>query len=139
MSKKFIILIQLVVCVIAVVMISLYGRNPEMWKDFEYCEVIYFLYDSARVESGTEIEIPRAEEGGTLTYQLEWYVGPEDASVKEVRFHSNSSNVVVDENGLVTFLSDEGATIYIFTTDNSLLSANIKLTIGLPGGGELPF
>lgn len=138
MSKKFIILIQLVVCVIAVIMISLYGRNPEMWRDFEYCEEIYFIVNNERVDNGTEIEIS-ADYANGGQYQLVWYVGPEDATNKTVRFDSNSANVTVDPYGLVTFVTDDGATIRIYTTDKSLLSASIQLTILPPDGGELPF
>lgn len=135
MSKKMIILIQLAVCVIAIIVISLYGRNPENWRDFNYCESLYFLVDDSRVPRGYEIEL----ENDTETYQLIWFVGPENATIKTVRFLSYNENVLVDENGLVTFLSDEGATIYIYTTDNSLLSSEIMFSFLLSEGGDLPF
>lgn len=135
MSKKLIVLIQLVVCVAAVVIISLYGRNPEMWKDFQYVEEIYFLVNEERVQNGYELEL----DNGTQEYQLTWYVGPSDATFKSVRFESsNPDKVAVNENGQVTFSSDEGAVIYVYTTDNSLLNAYINLTIKPAGGGVLP-
>lgn len=135
MSKKLIVLIQLVVCVAAVVIISLYGRNPEMWKDFQYVEEIYFIVNDERVQDGYELELA----SGTTTYQLVWFVGPDNATIKEVRFESsNPDKVAVNENGQVTFSSDEGAVIYMYTTDNSLLNAHINLTIKPAGGGVLP-
>ena len=135
MSKKIIILIQLVVCVSAVVIISFFGRNPEIWRDFQYCESIHFTINGERVESGTEVEL----EHGTKTYQLEWVILPDEATMKDVVFICESDNVSVNESGLVEFLTDdEGATIIIKTKDESNLSSEITLTIKPDHGGELP-
>ncbi|NCB48061.1 MAG: hypothetical protein EOM55_00300 [Clostridia bacterium] len=135
MSKKVLILIQIAVVVIAVIIISLYGRNPENWKDFNYCEEVYFLVDGEKVANDYELEL----QDGTITYQLVWYVGPENSTIKTVRFSSDNSNVSVGEGGLLTFLmANEGAVITIFTTDNSLLSRRIIISFGPPSGGQLP-
>ena len=135
MSKKVLILIQIAVVVVAVIIISLYGRNPETWKDFNYCEEVYFLVDGEKVANDYELEL----DDGTDSYQLVWYVGPEKATIKDVRFSSDNSNVSVNEEGLLSFLSEnEGAVITIFTTDNSLISRRIIISFGPPSGGELP-
>lgn len=135
MSKKVLILIQIAVVVIAVIIISLYGRNPETWKDFNYCEEVYFLVDDEKVANDYELELV----DGTDSYQLVWYVGPEKSTIKAVRFSSDNGNVLVDDEGLLTFLvKNEGVVITIFTTDNSLLSRRIMISFGPPSGGELP-
>jgi len=135
MSKKLIIFIQLVVCLAAVIIISLYGRNPELWKDYQLVEDIYFTYEDEEVVNGYEIEL----EYGTTNFQLTWVIAPEDATIKTVRFYTDNTNVIVDEEGYVTFSTDEGAAVYMSTTDNSLKTIYIQLTI-LPSnnGGEIP-
>lgn len=125
MNKKIIILIEIVICIAAIVVISIFGNIPEMWRDFEYASSIQF--------SVKNVELPR----GTTTYQLEWTIGPENATIQEVRFSSAQEHVIISETGLVTFTKEQGATIQVFTTDGSYLSDSINITFKAPGGGTI--
>lgn len=135
MSKKLIIFIQLVVCIAAVIIISLYGRNPELWKDYQLVEHIYFTIEGEVVENAFELEL----DYGTTNFQLTWLIEPDDATIKSVRFYTNNPNVIVDNEGYVTFTTDEGAAIYISAEDNSLKTVYIQLTLKpFEEGGQLP-
>lgn len=135
MSKKLIIFIQLVVCVAAVIIISLYGRNPELWKDYELVENVYFTVNGEVVENAYEIEF----DYGTTNYQLTWIIEPDNATIRDVRFYTDNSSVIVNEEGYVTFTTDGGGAVYMSALDNSLKTVYILLTIKpFDNGGELP-
>jgi len=120
-------------------MVSFYGRNPEFYRDHKYVEDLYFIVNGNQVSSGYEVFIEY--EDRTIPYQLTWFVGPDDATNKTVEFSTNntSGNVEVSQSGLVIFRTDESTTIFMRTTDESLITVSIKITIKpASGGGELP-
>ena len=70
------------------------------------------------------------------TYQLDWSVLPDDATVTDVVFSSNAKRVAtVDENGLVTGLSRGTATITATATDGSRKTGTYKITVIQPVEG----
>ncbi len=119
MSKKIIVLIEFVVCVLAVVIVSVFGNNPETWRDFKQASEISVEVPSVRLEADAD------------SYQLVWKIGPEDVTVKEVTFSSQGilrNYITIDESGLVTFLEKKMVTIIIRTTDGSNLSVSVDIS-----------
>jgi hypothetical protein len=125
MNKKMVILIEFIVCVMSIIIISIFGNMPEVWRDFEYCKTINFAEDN--------VELPN----GTQEYQLIWFIGPQTATNKQVRFTASNDNVIISSDGLVTFSRQEGVTIMVKTTDGSNLKAYIDITFKAPGGGTI--
>ncbi len=126
MNKKVIILIEIIICITAIVIISIFGNIPEMWRDFEYASSLNFTVKN--------VELLQNE----TSYQLEWTLGPENATIKAVRFTTDQKHVTVSPEGLVTFSKNQGATIIILTTDGSNLKDSINITFKAPGGGTIP-
>ena len=45
MSKKIIVLIEIIVCIMAIVVVSLFGLQAENWRDMVYATSIEFYED----------------------------------------------------------------------------------------------
>lgn len=67
------------------------------------------------------------------TYQLEWTIGPSNATNKKISFSSSNNKVfTVDENGLITPVGTGTATLGIIVEGNRELSFTIELKVTEP-------
>lgn len=152
MTKKVIVAIEFVVCVLAIVIISVFGLNPETWRDFVPASSLTITNESnaqtgitvtRETVNGREIvyaKIPR----GMRTYQIYWVIGPENATIQQISFTSaeiNANIISVDDTGLVSFLTTgtQGATVVLSTTDGTNRRATIVITFDIGSdGGDIP-
>ena len=126
MSKKIVFIVVLIECILAVLLISVFGQaiydaSPKPVSD------VYFTYENGdKIEDGVRLNVELR--GGNISYQLHWTVEPENAENSSVRFTSSKPNdVSVDENGLVTFFKVVDVTIIVSALDGSNKTDSIVL------------
>ena len=127
MNKKVVIIVVLVECIMAVLLISFFGQAIFNNNHNIECNEVYFVYEDGRkIEDGEKLEVELSDT--KLSYQLYWNIEPNNAANKSVSFISSKPEyVLVDSNGLVTFLVETDVTIMIKTLDGSNKSDSILL------------
>ena len=128
MNKKTLILVVLVECILAIVLISIFGKAIESLYQKTLCTEIYFVDDNGnRIEEDALIVVDIND--SNLDYQLKWVVVPDDASNKDVAFTASPSKyAVIDEYGKITFLQENvSITVVISTTDGSGKQATLRI------------
>lgn len=104
MSKKIVLIVVLIECILAVLLISVFGQaiynsGPKLVTE------IYFTYENGeKIEDGKQLVVTLTD--SKRDYQLYWEIDPENASDGSVKFTSSEDGVVVDSNGKVTFIKD---------------------------------
>lgn len=144
MSKKVMILVVILECILSILLIAILGKALESFYIETEATQIYFttangdvlepgmLYKEKdgvieHIESDRiVIEIARPDKG----YQLHWEVITKETTDKSVTFYVNSLDpnveVSVDENGFVFFEDDVAATVTISTKNGR--TATVLLT-----------
>ncbi len=140
MNKKIVFIIVLVECVLAVLLISVFGLAIFGTNKTKMITDLYFTYqDGTKIED--EVEYIQVELTDSVRdYQLYWVVAPEDASNQKVSFSCDRpDSVIVSESGLVTFIDDIDVRITVTTLDGSYITDTIVLVpkIDISGGGDL--
>lgn len=125
MSKKIVFIVVLIECILAVLLISIFGQAIYDTAPKPVSEV-YFTYENgAKIEDGVRLDVELR--GGNISYQLHWTADPENAADKSVSFTSSKSGVVVDANGLVTFFDVVDVTITVSALDGSNKTDSVVL------------
>ena len=139
MNKKIVFLVVVIECILAIFVVSFFGKAIEDARAEKLCKDIYFVDENGeKIPDGVDIEY--SFEGSTISYQLHWVLVSEDTTQKEVEFISNNDLVIVTNTGLVTFLDTEAfAEITIMAKDGSGKVDTITLLPALKGGGEIEF
>lgn len=156
MSKKIIVLIEIIVCIMAIVVVSLFGLQAENWRDVVYVTSIAFYEDDITMVDS----VYNGKEGKYLqinlqpddeSYQIKWRVAPENATNSKIIF--TFSGGMQQENGIVTdgdiAVTPEGwlyfpggkaksVDIIAKTTDGSNKTATLRIRVSENGGGVLP-
>ena len=139
MSKKIVVLAVFLECILAVFLISFFGKIIEDLRADVLCEDIYFTYETGeKIEDGVSIEVTLTD--SKASYQLYWALGPENVSNKEVIFTSSKPEyVVIDGTGNVTFFEDVDVVITIKALDGSGKTDSIMLIPkrNTSGGGDI--
>ena len=119
MNKKVVVLAVFLECILAVLIVSFFGKMIEDLRDTILCEEIYFTYETGeKIEDDVLLEVSLSP--SNRGYQLHWEISPENASNKEVEFISSKPDlVVVDNTGMVTFFVDVDVIITVRTLDGS--------------------
>ena len=106
MSKKIVVLAVFLECILAVFLISFFGKIIEDLRADVLCEEIYFTDETGeKIEDGVAIEVTLTDL--KMSHQLYWVLGPENVSNKEVSFTSSKPEyVIIDPTGNVTFFDD---------------------------------
>ena len=119
MNKKVVVLLLAVFCIIATIVMSVFGKVPEDTYRTAV-ETIEFVDptqedDKCKVNSEGEkvIEIPM----GTTEYQLKYVINPSDATELDVTFViiNGAEFAQVSEEGLVTFNKEYSITVKIYS------------------------
>lgn len=136
MNKKIVILIVIVECIAAVLLVSFWGKMIESLHPVVVTTAVYITdSDGNRYENEATIYVELSD--SVRSYQLYWEVAPSDASNKAVEFFiddgdedpsNDNSEVIVSENGLVTFFVDRTIMIVVRTKDGSEQRATIILS-----------
>lgn len=127
MSKKIVILVVLVECVFAVLLISFFGQAIYNSNTNVLCQEIYFSYENGdKIEDDAVIEVTLSD--SSRSYKLNWVINPSNVTNKSVAFSSSKPNeVIVSEDGIVTFFTDTSVSITIKTMDGSAMTDTIVL------------
>ncbi len=128
MNKKTLILVVLVECILAILLISIFGKAIESLYQKTLCTEIYFVDENGeRIEENALIKVDVND--ANLDYQLKWVVLPDDASNKDVSFTASPSKyAVIDRYGKLTFLQENvSITVVISATDGSGKQATIRI------------
>ena len=127
MNKKIVVLAVFLECILAVLIVSFFGKMIEDLRDTILCEEVYFTYETGeKIEDDTLVEV--ALSPSNRAYQLHWKIDPENTSNKEVEFISSKPElVVVDNTGLVTFFVDVDVLITVRVLDGSGKTDSITL------------
>ena len=127
MNKKIVVLAVFLECILAVLIVSFFGKMIEDLRDTILCEEVYFTYETGeKIEDDTLVEV--ALSPSNRAYQLHWKIDPENTSNKEVEFISSKPDlVVVDNTGLVTFFVDVDILITVRVLDGSGKTDSITL------------
>ena len=139
MNKKVVFLVVILECILAVFIVSFFGKAIEDARSKRLCQEIYFVdANGEKIPDGENIEVEFI--GSYISYQLNWKIIAPDVTEKEVEFISNNEFVLVDNLGLVTFLDKEAsAEITILAKDGSGKKDVITLMPQLKGGGNIDF
>lgn len=127
MNKKVVVLAVFLECILAVLLVSFFGKMIEDLRDSILCEEICFTYETGeKIEDGTLLKVSLSPT--KRSYQLHWTIDPSNASNKEVEFISSKPEyVVIDETGLVTFFVDVDVIVTVRTLDGSGRTDSITL------------
>lgn len=127
MSKKIVVIVVLVECILAVLLISFFGQEIYNAKNNVKTTEIYFTNEEGeRLQDNAVIEVELSD--SALSYQLHWVAKPKNISNKKVVFVSDNEDVVVDSYGLVTFFEESTVLITVKSADGSNKTATIILT-----------
>ena len=113
MSKKMMILIVIVECVLAVLLIGVIGLAIEStYTDVTCREIAFTLPDGTILTADDVITVDRPDRG----YQMYYVFTPEDTTDKTVTFSTNKPDkVLINESGYVTFIEDTDVTVTVLT------------------------
>lgn len=119
MNKKIIVLLVAVFSIMFVIIVSVFGKVPELDSRVPVQSIIFV--DSSTEDGMCEVNsegskiiyIPR----GTTEYQLEYLINPSDATEQDVSFQilSGQEYANVTEDGLLTFSLEAPITIKIYS------------------------
>lgn len=143
MNKKIVAFFLVIFCVIATVIIGIFGKIPDPASQISV-ESIRFL-DRGRPDNNFEPQVNQDDEKlirierGNTTYQLEWRILPENATNKAVTFVilSGAAFIDISPTGLITFHQEQSVTIRIQSNlHDSKYDIIITEFIGSPGSEE---
>ena len=139
MSKKVVVLAVFLECILAVFLISFFGKIIEDIRANVLCEEIYFTYETGeKIEDNVQIRVTLTDTNPS--YQLYWAVDPDNVSNKEVSFTSSKPEyVMIDKTGRVTFIEDVDVVITVKAMDGSGKTDSITLIPErkIVGGGDI--
>ena len=118
MKKSVVVLIG-IIYIAAIALVSFFGLKAKEYNAVVYADSIEILNEGLMVneETGERYAVVFADASGKLAYQIEYRVGPDNASNKEVEFVYDKSfaainGITVDSNGVVSF-AEAGSSIDI--------------------------
>ena len=118
MNKKVVFLVVLLECLLAVLIVNLFGHVILDPSKQIVCKDLYFSTESGeKIEDGEIIEYSLTD--SNISYQLYWVMEATDVSNKEVVFESNHPMVKVNSLGLVTFIEEVSVIITVRAVDGS--------------------
>ena len=131
MKKSVIILIG-VIYILAVAIVSFLGLKVDTYNETIYVTDVECTNDDVKIaDDGSKyVVIPYIDDPNNPTsYQIEWRVYPDDASVKFVSFSYNKekSFITVNEFGTVIFSGKGAITVYISSTDGTVKTDSITI------------
>ena len=131
--KKSVIIIISVIFVISIALVNFLGVNPKVFNEIIYVSNVSFVDENIKTgtdSEGKEYKYIRLspDENGERTYQINYSIGPDNATNKGVRYAISSKSATVDENGLVTFTKKGDAVVTIMPIDGSNCSDTLTIS-----------
>ncbi len=125
MNKKVVIIITLVECILAVLLISIFGQAIYSVHIKDVAEIHFVDENGRRYEDDEIVEITLTDD--KLTYQLNWVVLPEDAANKGVTFTLSRDIAIVSGTGVITFFDEGSVTIIMSTNDGRRITDSLMI------------
>ena len=128
--KKSVIIIIAIIFVVSIALVNFLGVNPKVFNEVVYVSEISFVDENIKIgEEGDKYIRLSPDENGERKYQIQYLIGPENASNKEVRFAYDGKNGLasIDENGLVTFTKKGSIIVTITPADGSNCSDTLTI------------
>ena len=126
--KKSVIILIAVIYIASIALVTFFGlKHNTFFEDKKVTDISIANEGIKYTRDGEKyIVIPM----GADTFQIEYTVGPEDASNKNVTFVADEQSTIatVDQNGLVTFNKPGSIIIYVMASDGSGCSDSIEVT-----------
>ena len=152
MNKKIVIMLTAIICVVSVILISIFGQVPNFQTNVLVKSITIegYLDKNGNVipceknNAGEDVIWLDEIEAGETTIVLKWTVNPDNASNPDVYFTTgiDDGSIVVSDQGIVTFYTSTrtNCVVTIKAQDGSLVSARViimKRTSqdDLPSGG----
>ena len=139
MNKKIVIMLTAVLCVVSVILVSLFGQVPNFQTNVLVREITIEGYldkegNLLPCETNTKGEnfiVLDNIEAGETSVILKWKVGPDNATDPDVSFKLSveDGSVVVSSQGIVTFYSADvrKVAVYILPKDGGPASAKVTI------------
>lgn len=119
MNKKIVVLILAVFCIIATIVMSVFGKVPEdsSRTPVESIEFIDPTKEEGKCDLNSDGEKIIYLEKGTLEYKVNYVINPNNATETEVYFEiiNGKEYASIDESGLVVFEKEYAITIKIWS------------------------
>ena len=142
MNKKIVIMLAALMCVVSVILVSIYGQVPDFQTNILVSDIVVEGYIDKEgnlipCEENTKGEkfifIEDIEPGET-TIVLKWTINPENASNPDVSFKVNveDGSVVVSQQGIVTFYTADITKVSVVILPNDGGTDGVKITIMKP-------
>ena len=139
MNKKIVIMLVAIICVVSVILVSLFGQVPNFQTNVLVREITIegYLDANGNVVACKEntkgekfVELENIEAGETSVI-LKWKVGPDNATDPDVSFKLSveDGSVVVSSQGIVTFYSSEISKVIVYILPKDGGPASAKVTI----------
>lgn len=129
--KKSVVILIAIIYVSAIALVSFFGLQYKVFEAEVPVESITILNDGLKynAEWGNYVVI-RPDANGDLRYQIQYRVGPDNATNQKVGFSydTQNTNVSIDEHGLVTFQQGgDMVKVQLIPMDGSDVSATITI------------
>ena len=126
--KKSVIILIAVIYIASIALVTFFGLKHNTFFEDKKVTSVSIVNEGIKYTRDGEkyIVIPL----GDTTFQIEYEVGPEDASNKNVTFVADEQSTIatVDQNGLVTFNKNGSIILYVMASDGSGCSDKIEVT-----------
>jgi len=137
MNKKTIIMLTAIICVVSVILVSIFGQVPNFQTNVlvKTIEIEGYLDKNGNViaceknNAGEDIIWLDKIEAGETSIVLKWKIKPNNASNPDVYFSTgiDDSSIVVSDQGIVTFYTSTrtNCVVTIKAKDGSLVFARV--------------
>ena len=136
MNKKIVVIVIIVECILAVLLVSFFGKAIENFRKQTLVQDIYFTDENGvKIEDEQVLIVEITDSNSSV--KLHYMIVSEKAAEKTVEFSSSHPSVLVDSTGVVTFLDRVSVEIIVRATDGSEKYDSIRLAIKQSDGGDV--
>ena len=131
--KKSVIILIAIIYVAAVALVSFFGLQNLVLEETVYVQRIAILNDDVKIDEsdGSLYVVIYLDDKDTAQYQIQYRVYPENATNQGVTFSydTQTPNVSVDENGLVSFTGMSAVEVILNPKDGTTLGVTPSILI----------
>ncbi len=142
MNKKVVVLIVFLECILAVLLVSFFGKVIEETRRDVLCQEIYFVdEDGMKIEDDMPIIIKFDDETPIIRYKLQWKIVAENTTDKTVNVEIDGEGVAYDpgREELVLYVDgfESPVDVTVRVMDGSEKTDTITLIPVKEGGGNI--
>ena len=142
MNKKIIIMLTALLCVVSVILVSIYGQIPNFQTNVLITDIVVegYLDKNGNLipceenKKGEKFIFIEDIEPGETTIVLEWTIAPDNASNPDVSFKISvdDGSVVISQQGIITFYTADIPKITVVVLPKDGGTDGVKVTIMKP-------